>query len=132
MAKAYRAQQREGAVLFEREHQLLIVRIARGADAFIDAIVHAVATEPTHAHVLISWKHDRDWKSMRTSVRSAITRALNEQFGKRSWFSDSPSRKRVHDIEHFDYLMLEYLPKHSGVQWFREADVKAARRRAAK
>ena len=71
---------------------------------------------------------------MRTSIRSALSRALNKQFGSRGtegWFSDSPSRKRVRDQEHFDYLVLEYLPGHSR-SWVGEKDRVAAESRDAK
>ena len=66
---------------------------------------------------------------MRASIRSALTRALTEAFGKRKWFSDTPSRKRVRDQEHFDYLILEYIPKHKGITWVREQDQQAALKR---
>jgi hypothetical protein len=62
---------------------------------------------------------------MRTSIRSAMSRAMNKTFGKRDWFSDSPSRKRVRDHEHFDYLALVYLPDHTH-SWVRDEDRAAA------
>ena len=129
MAERYRSQQREPAVYFDDDMQHVMVDTACDAGGHIDVVVHAVATEPTHAHVLVSWSHDRPWKSVRAAIRSALSRRLNETCSKRTWFSDSPSRKRVRDHGHFDYLMLEYLPKHSGVKWFRQVDVDAARRR---
>ena len=46
-----------------------------------------------------------------------MTMRLNEQIAGRTWFSDSPSRKRVRDHEHFDYLVLSYLPSHDGLSW---------------
>jgi hypothetical protein len=42
---------------------------------------------------------------------------LNREFGKRSWFVEDSSRKRVANPEHFDYLICEYLPKHQGLMW---------------
>ncbi len=80
---------------------------------------------------LIHWRHGREWKSVRASVRSALSRGLNERFGKRDWFADTPSRKRVRDHEHFDYLLLSYLPRHGGAYWFREASVGEAESRDA-
>ena len=90
--------------------------------------MHAVSTEPTHIHVLMSWSHRRAWKSMRSSVRRAMTTAMNKVFGRRTWFSDSPSRRRVRHRDHFDFLVDHYLPDHSGVKWFNPPDAAAARR----
>jgi hypothetical protein len=109
MAARYRENQRGDAVRFDDGMRALLMQIARDAGSFINAAVHGCAMESTHIHVLVSWKHQREWKSMRTSIRSAMTRGLNQKYGKRDWFSDSPSRKRVADHEHFDYLILEYL-----------------------
>ena len=130
MADAYRRNKHEHAAEFTLAVQKLMITEARNAGKHINATVHAVSTEPTHVHVLLSWSHKRTWKSMRSSIRRAMTTALNKGFGKRTWFSDAPSRKRARDQAHFDYLILHYLPKHSGAKWFREEDVKAARARA--
>ncbi|MEL7087176.1 MAG: hypothetical protein AAGL98_01840 [Planctomycetota bacterium] len=117
MADRYRAKQREPAAWFGEDHQSRMIQTIKAAGPHLDAVAHAAACEPTHVHVLISWAHERTWKSMRTSVRSAMSRSLNQAFGQRSWFADSPSRKRVGDPEHFDYLVLAYLPRHGGVCW---------------
>jgi REP element-mobilizing transposase RayT len=131
MAARYRARQRAPEILFTTEMQSELIAAARRAGLFLNAHVRGCATEPTHMHVLVSWSHDREWKSIRTSIRSAMSRAMNDGFGKRDWFSDSPSRKRVRDHEHFDYLILSYLPDHASC-WVREADRMAALARDAK
>jgi REP element-mobilizing transposase RayT len=118
-------------VLFAAVQQDLLIEAVLGTGAPLDATIHAIATEPTHIHVLVSWAHSRTFRSMRASIRGAMTRVLNERFGKRTWFSDSPSRKRVLDHEHFDHLILEYLPSHRGVTWTCARDVAAAERRDA-
>jgi len=129
MGQAYRRNQREPKAVFTPAIQSVLVEAARGAGDFLTAKVHAVATEPTHVHVLVSWRHERTWKSMRTSLRSAMTRALNARFSKRTWFADSPSRKRVRDRAHLDHLLLEYLVQHGGVTWLNASDVARARQR---
>ena len=43
---------------------------------------------------------------------------MREQGGTLS--SKEASRKRVRDRKHFDYLMNEYVPKHSGAKWFED------------
>jgi REP element-mobilizing transposase RayT len=133
IAAHYRFRQKSAAVLFGNAAQRLMIETAREAGPHIDATVHGVAVEPTHIHVLVSWQHARTWESMRASIRSALSRALNHEFGNRGregWFSDSPSRKRVRDHEHFDYLLLEYLPDH-GRWWISDKDGLAAQSRDA-
>lgn len=131
MAAAYRRRQKQPEINFDAAMQEVIVATAREAGAFITATVHAVATELTHVHMQLSWRHNRTWKSMRASVRMALSRALNQRFGKCEWFSDTPSRRSVRDHEHFDYLMLKYLPEHNGAKWFCNESVKAAEARDA-
>jgi hypothetical protein len=82
-----------------------------------------VATEPTHVHVLVSWSSDRTWQVVRAKLRESLTRRLNREIKRQEWFSKSPSRKRVKDQAHFDYLVGEYLPKHSGLKWSEERGV---------
>jgi REP element-mobilizing transposase RayT len=129
MADAYRSKQREPEVAFTRDMQRLMIDTARVAAAHINAITHGIGCEPTHVHVLVSWRTTRSWMSMRKSMRYALTKALNERFGRREWFSDSPSRKHVNGYAHFDYLILEYLPEHKGESWVREEDLVAAQKR---
>lgn len=128
MGEAYRANQRGGTVYLISVMQRTIIATTREAMKHLDAELHAIACEPTHTHVLMSWKHDRVWKSMRGSLQSALSRALNKHFGKREWWAENPSRKRVKDREHFDYLMGEYLPKHGGEQWYDADDLAKSQR----
>ena len=129
LAKLYRDKQRLPAVVFTPPMQDTVARTLSDAGRFIDATVHGVSVDPTHVHVLVSWKHDRVWKSMRRSLRTAASKALNAAHGRRDWFADQPSRKCVRSAEHFDYLLLEYLPKHGGVVWRRAISVDKAQQR---
>jgi REP element-mobilizing transposase RayT len=129
MAEYYRRFRDDVEVVnFTADIQAALIDTARKAAKFIDAIIHGCGTESTHIHALISWKTRREWESVRRSVRTALSRMLNEQFGTRDWFTDGSSRKRVRTHEHFDYLILEYLPGHSQ-SWIREEDHIAAEKR---
>ncbi|MEX2672727.1 MAG: hypothetical protein WD294_11530 [Phycisphaeraceae bacterium] len=119
MAGAYRQQQTSSKAVFDGAAQQVIVRTVREAALHLEATLHAVSADTTHVHLLISWKHGRGWRAMRTSVKSALTRALNAQIATRAWFSKGASRKRIRDRSHFDYLMHRYLPRHKGKRWFR-------------
>ena len=46
-----------------------------------------------------------------------MTRRLNRDKQRRTWFSEKASRKRVLNREHFDHLMTTYLPSHSEWKW---------------
>lgn len=122
MAQNYRAKQKQSPVYFSKAQQETISATLRIAGQHLGATVHCVATEPTHFHVVISWSHERAWDLMRRSLRSALTRKLNEQFGKREWFVKSASRKQVKDHSHFCYLIREYLLSHRGLFWLRDED----------
>jgi len=130
MAAAYRRKRSQAAIIFDEHMCSIIIDAVRDAASHLNVTVHAIAIEPTHVHVLMSWSHDRDWKSMRRSIKIAISRALNTHLHKRTWLSKNASRKHIQDQAHFDYHLLEYLPKHGGTHWYRQQDVDAARRRA--
>jgi len=90
--------------------------------------IHGLAADATHLHVLVSWTHDKTFEQIRASIKSSVTRIMNDRFGSRTWISRDPSRKRVKDHAHFDYPILEYFPAHRR-HWVREEDRDAALRR---
>ena len=117
MAQLYRDKQNKEAVWFDSPMQQLVVDTICAADAALQMTVHAVATDPTHVHILVSWSSDKQWLWARRNLRYSLTRALNQRFGKRQWLAAKGSRKRVKDREHFEHLVTTYLPKHNGVVW---------------
>jgi len=128
MAQRYRQQQKEAAVEFDQSHFTLMRDTTFETQSHIDVTIHGVAADRTHYHVAVSWDHDRAFEAIRTSIRSALSRALNMRFGKRTWFSDSPSRRQVKDYGHLDWLLLDYFPGH---RWYsiRPEDARAAAHR---
>jgi REP element-mobilizing transposase RayT len=84
--------------------------------------LHAVATEPTHLHLLLSWRGQARWQDVRGRIRNILSLELSKRQGikGRPWFSQGASRKRVRNREHFDYLVRRYLPTHSGIKWFED------------
>ncbi len=79
--------------------------------------LHCIATDPSHLHVLLSWPTLRPWSNVRSAVKSSLTRRLNRDVARQTWFSDGVSRKRVADWKHFKYLVDEYLAAHRGWKW---------------
>ncbi len=117
MAEQYRDNLKQAVVRFTGGIQREIISGALEACGHQDLRCHYIATESTHVHVLVSWKCNHTWKLIRKQIRSNITRRLNAIFRRQEWFSKSPSRKRVKDRKHFNYLVTKYLPDHSGWKW---------------
>src|SRR5262245_54984712 len=115
LAALYRGNLLQSTVRFDEAIQGQVIDACVRACAFQEMHLHFVATEMTHVHVLVSWKLDRPWQLVRKQVRSSVTRELNLEIKRQEWFSKSPSRKRVKDRKHFDYLVARYLPSHSGL-----------------
>ena len=131
-ARQYERNAAQPPILFDEDIQRALIVAAREAAAHQDFRLHCIATEPTHVHLLVSWKDDRTWQRMRTGIKQSLTRALNRTLGPRAglpaaseskrdqrgkWFSGGASRKRVRDGDHFDHLINEYLPSHRGAFW---------------
>lgn len=131
-ARQYERNAAQPSILFDEEVQGILIAAARDAAAHQDFRLHCIATESTHAHVLMSWRNDRTWSRMRAGLKQSLTRTLNRTLGpraglpaamegkeaeRRKWFSGGASRKRVRVRDHFDYLINEYLPSHRGAFW---------------
>lgn len=117
MAEVYRSRAKHETVLVEEQHQQAIIHRLIDAVGYINCRLHAVATDSTHIHVLVSWRNERTWQQNRASLKKSLTLMLKERFEDRPWFAENASRKRVTDREHFDYLMDIYLPRHKGWKW---------------
>lgn len=124
---------------FERRHQQAVIDAAREAAAHQCLTLHVAATDPSHLHLLISWRDRRTWQQVRPKLKESLTRALNEAFPcdlqppyrplptaapqKRqtqrrwAWFAAKGSRKRVKNHAHFIHLATHYLPSHLGLKW---------------
>lgn len=123
MAERYRLNLKQAVVRFDASVQRYLIEASLEACEHQQLCCHFIATETTHIHVLVSWKTDRTWQLMRKQIRGNITRRLNEACQRQEWFSKSPSRKRVKDETHFDYLVNQYLPKHQGLKWMEERGI---------
>jgi hypothetical protein len=117
MAFRYRSNLQDAAIQFTHDMQQVMIDALLEAFAFQSLRGHFVATESTHVHVLVSWTSDKTWEDVRRGLRNSLTRQLNRAIEKREWFSKQPSRKRVADRKHFDYLVAGYLPRHRGLKW---------------
>jgi REP element-mobilizing transposase RayT len=118
MGQRYRENLAGEAVYFDAKLQSRLVEGVLYACGCINVRCHAIATDSSHIHLLLSWKHERPPLSVSLAIKTSLTRRLNEKYDQRTWFSKGGSRKRVTDQDHFDYLMNVYLPRHRGAAWF--------------
>jgi len=116
-AQWYRSQARESPVTFDASIQQLMIDELLVAAGYQRCRIHAVATDASHLHVVVSWTDERDELRLRTGLRTSITRRLNNAREKRTWLAENASRKRVRDQDHFDHLVGKYLPDHRGVKY---------------
>ncbi|MEM9110714.1 MAG: hypothetical protein AAGC72_11895 [Planctomycetota bacterium] len=117
MAACYQSKMTQDTARFDDVAQQIIVSAVQEKAAIKQWSAHAIATDPTHAHILLSWEQPTDWLLVRRGLKASLTRALSEQAGKRHWLSEGGSRKRIKDQTHFDHLIQAYLPSHRGLLW---------------
>ena len=118
-ARWYRRLQRDDATEFDGEAQKELIGGSRDAAIARGLSLYAVATEPTHLHLLVAWPFDELPAKMRTSIKSTLTRRLNAARQRRQWFGRGGHDRRVRDAEHFEHLRDVYFPKHTGWKWDR-------------
>ena len=117
MATIYKKNLKAPIVCFGNTEQLVLLDELETACIAQGYSLHHAATDESHAHVLVSWKKNRKWQVVRAKLGESMTRRLNLDIKRRQWFAKSPSRKRVENQEHFDYLTQIYLPNHRGWKW---------------
>ena len=117
MADRYRANMKQASVEFTPRVQQLMIEELQTACEKQGYRLHSAATGPTHLHAVVSWKSDRACQRVRAGIQSSLSRRLNAAFGKKMWFVAHPSRKRVKDGKHLEYLVDEYHPSHRGWKW---------------
>jgi len=118
LATLYRERACETNAAFDDAIQRLLIEETRITCDKQRYRVHGIATDPTHLHVLVSWRDERPWMKIRTGLKSSLTRRLNRDARqRRDWFVDSASRRQVKDDEHFEHLMNVYLSSHRGWKW---------------
>ncbi len=124
MAKHYDAAAAQPPVRFTDEHQHILIQGALDIASRRRWRIHAIGNEPTHIHILVSWRHSDQrttWKFVHDTFKRLLGMMLTQHFKpsarRTRWFARKGSRKRVRDRAHFDYLMTTYLPNHRGRFW---------------
>jgi hypothetical protein len=131
MAENYRRRANGDGILFDAALQRALIEEAGVACVHQNLRMHAGSTEPSHVHLLVSWRSAKTWTQVRASLKSSLSRLLSRTPGGGRINPDETdtgacvlklsrggSRKQVRDRAHFNHLMTRHLPDHSGVKWF--------------
>ncbi|MEA2707720.1 MAG: hypothetical protein QOF78_321 [Phycisphaerales bacterium] len=119
MAQNYERRAENDPTIFDEALSRALIEELIASCEKIKCRLHAASTEPTHIHALTSWKHERGWMSIRTSLKTSLTKRLKTVAENLS-LSRAASRKHVRERRHFNYLMNTYLPKHHGLAWYED------------
>ncbi len=117
LAREYRYKQREPIAHFDDREQRILINTLFATCPLKQIALHAVATDASHLHALLSWRDERDARLVQERIKISLTAALNNDVGHRTWFTRGGHRKRVFDRAHFDHLRDVYLPSHKGLCW---------------
>ena len=117
LAVSYKSKMKEPEAQFGEALQLLAIAESQAAARFQKFRLHAVATEPTHLHALLSWSDDRPPTRISESLKKSLTLRLRSEIAERTWFSKGGNERVVKDLKHLERLITEYLPSHSGWKW---------------
>ena len=117
LGDSYRKNMKQAEAEFGESLQLLLISELIAAKRFQRFRLHAVSTESSHLHALVSWPDHRSPSQISESMKKSLTLGLKKKVAERTWFSKGVNERHVKDLEHFEYLMTKYLPSHSGWKW---------------
>jgi REP element-mobilizing transposase RayT len=119
MAEWYRRDAKDDAVRFDATQQQMMLSAVFEICERRGWRLRCYSAEPEHVHVVISWRGYQDWRQVRDRISNLLSTFLGKLAGERGrrWFVRRPSRRRVRDRGHYDYLLAKYLPGHRGVFW---------------
>src|SRR5262245_14241251 len=99
MARMYENRANQDPSSFDPEVQRSLLARLREACTHLNCRFHGGATEEGHIHGLVSWKQVRGWLSIRTSIKTSLSRHLHEKHPGTE-LSRGASRKHVKDQRH--------------------------------
>jgi len=123
IARHRREVQRWPTVHFSVDEQSQILILVRDIGEKRNWRCHAVAINPTHMHMIVSWRSAHTAAVVRHTYKRLLglrMARLRKQPG-RQWFSEGGRPSRIKDHDHLSRLLDFYLPKQGGTLW-REKD----------
>ena len=122
VADEYDNAAKQPPVVFDRPLQVEILNLARSICEEEGWLLEAAGFDPTHTHLLISWRPFIEWEHVDKRLKNLLSLKLNRRRGIRGkrWFVRRHSApRRVRDRGHLNYLVETYLPDHPGIFWKR-------------
>jgi REP element-mobilizing transposase RayT len=108
---------------FDRATQRQMLSILKTICTDEEWRLEAAAFDPSHVHVIISWKTFNRWEDVDRRLKNLLSLKLNRANGTpgKRWFVRGRSApRRVRDAKHFEHLTKRYLPDHPGIFWMRQ------------
>ncbi|MEM1305789.1 MAG: hypothetical protein AAGG46_12885, partial [Planctomycetota bacterium] len=84
-----RQQWQQQDVRFTGDHQRRLIDVVIDTQHRQAFRCFGVAAGGTSLHVLVAWDDDRQPSAMRGRIKSALTRGMNKEFGRRPWLADN-------------------------------------------
>ena len=117
-ARKYDERARDKPAVFTREVQRILIRVAADFCARRKLRLHAVGSDPSHIHYVISWHGYSAWKEILRRLKNILSLELNRKLDcPRPWFVRGANSKPVRNGDHLRYLTITYLPDHPGMFW---------------
>jgi hypothetical protein len=113
----YRDKMRGKPVSFDEAQQRCLIDEVLVAGEYQDFEPRAMATEWSHLHVVLAWADSVKLSHRRDRLKSSLSRRLNREFERQRWLARGGGVTAINKPEHYDYLLNEYLPAHSGWKW---------------
>ncbi|MEM9186462.1 MAG: hypothetical protein AAGB00_08215 [Planctomycetota bacterium] len=129
LAERYRRALERRDVVFSSDHGRCLIDTVVDRQARDAYRCFGVAADQKRLLALVAWDDRRSPVDVRAAIRSAVTRAMNREFGRQAWIGeDNPTdgldrdgqgsgAKRVRNRTQFDYLVDRYLPAQTGQVW---------------
>ena len=118
-AKRYDARAKQEPVTFDTAVQQVLIRGAIDICTRRRWRLHAVGTDPSHVHLVVSWRAYFPYSEVMRQLKNVLSYLLGLQIGPRGrrWFVRNGSHRRVKDDRHLNHLVETYLPDHPGLFW---------------
>ena len=106
-------------VVWDDQHQYLIIALIREVCAEKIWRLHGVAVTVTHVHAVASIRKSVELIAVQHRMKQQLGKRLGGSTGKKGkrWFSRGGDPTRVKDSKHLDYLLRQYLPQQGGLYW---------------
>jgi len=97
--EASRDRMKHEAIFLTVAQRKLVEEAIRELAARYNWTIHAIAAQSDHVHVVIT--ANREGEKLRDALKAVATRALNKQFGEKTWWAEKGSAKYLWERSYF-------------------------------